>query len=454
MTRISRNIDMNQIANYDLKSPVTQAHCVALDSDDPLASARSLFKLPPAVIYLDGNSLGAMPTAAEERAREVVAQEWGHDLIRSWNSAGWKQLPNRLGDLIAPLIGAKDNEVVVVDGTSLNLYKVLHTAISISLENRPQARLVISERSNFPTDLYIAQSLCKQFDFELILVESGEIVDALSEDVAVLLVTHVNYRTGEMLDMKAVNDAAHDKGILTIWDLCHSAGAVPVDLHGSGADFAVGCSYKYLNGGPGAPAFVWVHPRYVSLHPQPLSAWHGHNAPFDFVTDYVPAHGIQRYQSGTQAIVSLSLLECGLQVFKSIEKFGGMPALRKKSLTLTDLFIQLVQQECGAFGLETITPMEHHRRGSQVSLVRTDASSLDSTYGVYGVIQALIARGVIGDFRAGEGLVGLQRDLMRFGFTPLYVGFEDTWNAVAHLRQVLESEEWKSPQFTQRNSVT
>lgn len=445
---------MNSFATRVLNGPITQAHCQALDASDPLAPLRHRFSLPPNVIYLDGNSLGAMPAAAVERAQTVVAQEWGNDLIRSWNSAGWKELPNRLGNLIAPLIGARENEVVAVDGTSINLYKVLSTALRISHEERPHARRIISERSNFPTDLYIAQSLCEQLDYELVLIEEEALPECLQDDVAVLLLTQVNYRTGAMLDMKSITSAAHAKGILTIWDLCHSAGAVNVDLHGSNADFAIGCSYKYFNGGPGAPAFVWVHPRHVNRYAQPLSAWHGHDAPFAFVTDYQPAPGIQRYQSGTQAVVSLSLLECGLQVFQEAQSLGGMVALRRKSLALTDLFIALVEQECAKFGLMLATPREHYRRGSQVSLMREYGAGLGDDSGAYAIIQALIARGVIGDFRAGGGKGSPHLDILRFGFTPLYVGFEDTWNAVKHLREVLEKEEWKNPEFNRRNSVT
>ncbi|THJ31681.1 kynureninase [Lampropedia aestuarii] len=428
--------------------------CRRMDAADVLAPLRQRFALPAGDIYLDGNSLGAQPVAAAQRAQEVVTQEWGKDLIRSWNSAGWVDMPLRLGNLIAPLIGAGENEVAVVDGTSLNLYKVLHTALRISAQDRPQARRIISERSNFPTDLYIAQSLCQQFGYELVLIEPEELPTCLQDDVAVLLLTHVNYRTGAMHDMQALTAAAHAKGILTIWDLCHSAGAVPVDLHGSDADFAIGCSYKYLNGGPGAPAFVWVHPRHVNRHAQPLSGWHGHDAPFAFVPGYEPAPNIARYQCGTQPVVSMALLECGLQVFAEAQALGGMAALRRKSLALTDLFIQLIEQECAGHGLGVATPREHAQRGSQVSLTREYGAGIDGDSGAYAIVQALIARGVIGDFRAGGGPGSRHLDILRFGFTPLYVGFEDVWHAVAHVRAVLQSQEWRKPEFNQRKSVT
>jgi kynureninase len=263
------------------------------------------------------------------------------------------------------------------------------------------------------------------------------------------MLTHVNYRTGAMHDMAAVTAAAHTAGALVVWDLAHSAGAVPVDLHAANADFAIGCGYKYLNGGPGAPAFVWVHPRHADRFWQPLSGWWGHSTPFAFTPDYKPATGINRYLCGTQPIVSLSLLECGLECFAAAQPLGGMAALRAKSLALTDLFIALVEQRCQGYGLGLATPREHALRGSQVCLTREFAA--DGS-GAFAIVQALIARGMIGDFRAGDGKQ--HKDILRFGFTPLYIGFVDVWNAVEHLRQVLESQEWKQPQFNQQHAVT
>jgi kynureninase len=427
----------------------TLQNCEDRDANDPLRPLRDLFTLPEGVIYLDGNSLGAMPKTAAARAAEVVTQEWGQGLIQSWNTAGWFSLPQRLGNRIAPLIGAGPDQTVVTDTTSINLYKVLSAALSIAKVDAPERRIVVSERSNFPTDLYIAEGLCKEQGFELRLVEPEEINAALSSDLAVLMLTHVNYRTGAMHHMAAVTAAAHAAGALMVWDLAHSAGAVPVDLLGAGADFAVGCSYKYLNGGPGAPAFLWVSPQHADRFWQPLSGWWGHAAPFAFTPDYQPAPGVARYLCGTQPMVSLSLLGCGLDGFEAAQAVGGMAALRAKSLALTDLFIQLVEERCSGFGLGLATPRDHAQRGSQVCLTREHAPEGS---GAYAIIQALIDRGVVGDFRAGDG--GKHKDILRFGFTPLYLGFADVWKAVEHLRQVLASGEWQRPAFNQKHAVT
>ena len=427
----------------------TLQDCQQRDAADPLTGLRGLFSIPAGVIYLDGNSLGVMPKAAAARAAEVITQEWGTDLIRAWNTAGWVHLPQRLGNLIAPLIGAGPNEVVVTDTTSINLYKVLSAALSIAAQDSPQRRVIVSERSNFPTDLYIAQSLCQERGYTLQLVEPEDIAAALTSELAVLMLTHVNYRTGAMHDMAALTAAAHAAGALVVWDLAHSAGAVPVDLGSADADFSIGCGYKYLNGGPGAPAFVWVNPKHTDRFWQPLTGWFGHAAPFQFTPDYKPASGIARYLCGTQPIVSMSLLECGLDGFQAAQALGGMAALRTKSLALTDLFIALVEQRCAGYGLGLATPRAHLQRGSQVCLTReyTPQGS-----GAFAIVQALIARGVIGDFRAGDGQQ--HKDILRFGFTPLYIGYCDVWNAVEQLRLVLESEEWKLPAFNQKHAVT
>jgi kynureninase len=422
---------------------MTLQDCRALDAHDPLRDLRDLFTIPDGVIYLDGNSLGVMPCAAPARVAQAVTEEWGQGLIRSWNEAGWFSLPQRLGDKIARLVGAKAGEVVATDSTSINLYKVLSAALHIAAQRDPRRKRIVSERSNFPTDLYIAQSLCKERGFELHLVEDERIEGSLGDDVAVLMLTHVNYRTGAMHDMKGVTAAAHRAGALTVWDLAHSAGAVPVDLHGAQADFAIGCGYKYLNGGPGAPAFAWVHPRHADSFEQPLSGWWGHAAPFEFTPEYRPAQGIARYLCGTQPILSMTALECGLDTLLAADAVGGMEALRTKSLALTDLFIRLVEERCAGHGLGLATPVEHQRRGSQVCLTRAE--------GAYAIVQALIARKVIGDFRAGDAK---HPDILRFGFTPLYIGFEETWQAVEHLRQVLETREWQRPEFNQKHAVT
>ncbi|MEX8191681.1 kynureninase [Comamonas guangdongensis] len=433
----------------------TLQDCLTLDAQDRLRPLRERFALPEGVIYLDGNSLGAQPKAAAARAAQVVTQEWGKDLITSWNKAGWITLPERLGNQFAPWIGAGAGELVFTDTTSINLYKVLTAAARIAREDAPDRKKLISERSNFPTDLYIAQSVCQEYGLELVLLEPEEIAGALQPDVAISMLTHVNYRTGAMHDMAAVTAAAHAQGILCVWDLCHSAGAVPVDLKGADADFAVGCSYKYLNGGPGSPAFVWAHPRLINRFWQPLSGWFGHAEPFKFVPDYHPAQGIQRYLCGTQPMVSMSVLQCGIDIYTEAEAFGGMAALRTKSLALTDLFIRLVEERCQGHGLGLATPREHAARGSQVCLTREEGLGVDGQgSGAYAIVQALIARGVIGDFRKGDGGTGRHKDILRFGFTPLYVGFADVWQAVEHLRQVLESGEWKKPEFNTINAVT
>ena len=435
----------------------TLQDCQALDAQDALRPLRDHFTLPDGMVYLDGNSLGAMPRATAARVADVVTREWGQDLIKSWNSAGWFALPQRMGNMIAPLVGAGQDEVVATDSTSVNLYKVLHAAINIakSKKSGTTPQILLSERANFPTDLYIAQGLCAAQGLTLKLVEADGIAAALADtsdgEVAVLMLTHVNYRTGAMHDMHAVTAAAHAAGALAVWDLAHSAGAVPVDLTGADADFAVGCGYKYLNGGPGAPAFVWVHPRHADQFSQPLSGWWGHAAPFAFTPEYRPAPGITRYLCGTQPLISLSALECGLDVFHAAEALGGMAALRTKSLALTDLFIALVEERCAGHGLALVTPRAHAERGSQVCLSREK--------GAYAIVQALIARNVVGDFRAGDppgqadGVVAMP-DILRFGFTPLYIGFEDVWNAVEQLRQVLVSGEWQEARFNQQHAVT
>jgi kynureninase len=424
----------------------TLRDCRARDAQDPLRELRDQFTLPEGVIYLDGNSLGVLPRTAAARVAEAVTREWGQGLIGSWNSAGWFDLPQRLGNKIAKLIGAEPGEAVATDSTSINLYKVLSAALNIAAQDAPGRKLLVSERSNFPTDLYIAEGLCRERGLQLLLVEPEEIAAALTADVAVLMLTHVNYRTGAMHDMQAVTAAAQARGILTVWDLAHSAGAVPVDLNSAKADFAVGCGYKYLNGGPGAPAFVWVSPRHADRFWQPLSGWWGHAAPFAFTPDYQPAPGITRYLCGTQPILSLAALDCGLDTVLAAQPLGGMAALRAKSLALSDLFIELVEARCAGHGLGLATPRAHAQRGSQVCLTRTE--------GAYAIVQALIARGVIGDFRAGDGAAGKHLDILRFGFTPLYIGFEDVWNAVEHLKQVLEPGEWKAARFNQKQAVT
>lgn len=404
----------------------TRNDCLALDATDPLAALREQFDLPQGVIYLDGNSLGARPKAALQRAQEVITKEWGTDLIRSWNQAGWFDLPSRLGNKLARLIGAKDDEVVITDSTSINLFKLLAAALHIQAGKAETAerKVIVTERDNFPTDIYMAEGLAKWLNrgYRLHLVDSPEeLASAVNADTAIVMLTHVNYRSGHLHDMQAVTAHAHAQGALIVWDLAHSAGAVPVDLNGANADFAVGCTYKYLNGGPGSPAFAWVAPRHQANFQQPLSGWWGHRAPFAMLPAYQPTQGIRRALCGTQPIVSLAMVESGLDVFAQT----SMEALRTKSLAQTDLFIALVQARCTDHPLDLVTPRAHKDRGSHVSFAHPHG---------YAVMQALIARGVIGDYR--EPLI------MRFGFTPLYTSFVDVWDAVATLKQILDDKDY------------
>lgn len=414
-----------------MSRPITLADCRAMDARDPLARLRDRFILPDGIIYLDGNSLGALPKETEARVRDVIARQWGGDLIKSWNTHDWIGLPRRVGAKIAKLVGARDHEIVVTDSTSLNVFKALYAALG----HRPRRRVILSDDGNFPTDLYMAQGLAELLDdkHELVIAPSSEIAQSLSDDVAVLMLTEVDYRTGRRHDMRALTEAAHEAGALVLWDLAHSAGAFPVDLNGCDADFAVGCGYKYLNGGPGAPAFIFVAERWQDSATQPLFGWMGHDAPFAFDLDYRPRAGIDRFLVGTPPILSLAALECGLDQFAGID----MAAVQHKSAALGDLFIALVEQELVGYGLTLAAPRDGTRRGSQVSFRHPEG---------YPIMQALIARGVIGDFRAP--------DILRFGFTPLYVRFEDVWTAVGHLRAVMEEQAWQRPEFRRRAAVT
>jgi kynureninase len=451
---------------------ISRDTCAARDVSDRLAPLRALFAMErvdrQGVIYLDGNSLGVLPAATPARLAEVAESEWGEGLIRSWNEAGlpraksaesrgWITLSQRIGDKIARLIGAGPGEVMVGDSTSVNLFKVLSAAVAMNDPPKPLAKAdrigkadrmatagrirIVSERTNFPTDLYIADTLARDKGYELTLVDQPAIASHLDNRTAILMLTHVNYRTGFMHDMAALTARAHEAGVLVIWDLAHSAGAMPVDV--ASADFAVGCGYKYLNGGPGAPAFAWVHPTHTAWMDrkgwrQPLSGWLGHAAPFAFSSEYEPAKGISRFVCGTPPVLSLAALECGVDTVLAAEDAGGLEAIREKSVALTDLFIRLVETRCAAHDLTLISPPNAGERGSQVSLAHP-------THG-YEIMQALVARGVIGDFRAP--------DILRFGFTPLYTRFVDVWDAVDRLRGVLESGEWREPRFAVRAAVT
>ena len=430
----------------------SRADCLALDAADPLRTLKQQFDLPAGVIYLDGNSLGALPRTTAARVQQVIATEWGRDLITSWNSAEWISLPEAVGDKIARLVGAGPNELVVADSTSVNLYKVLAAALRITRADAPTRTRVVSERSNFPTDVYIAHSVVQQFGMTLHLVDRPEdIAAALNSDVAVLLLTEVNYRTGYKHAMRELTTAAHTAGALVVWDLAHSAGALPVDLNGANADFAVGCGYKFLNGGPGAPAFVWVHPRLVTRCEQPLVGWMGHSMPFQFTPGYEPAADIRRFLCGTPAVLAMAALECGVDTLLAAEPFGGMAAIRAKSEALTELFIELVEARCGEQGVRLASPRNAAQRGSQVCL-RLDAPLEQAGYAV---MRALIARGVIGDFRAGDtARLAEVPHIMRFGFTPLYLGFADVFDAVEQLSAVLRTEEWQHVVYVTPGAVT
>lgn len=409
--------------------------CLSLDQQDALAPLRDRFELEDGLIYLDGNSLGARPGAATEVARRVVEDEWGQGLIRSWNEADWINLPQRLGARLAPLIGARDNEVIIADSTSVNLFKLAAAALRIQQQERPERRVILSEPGNFPTDLYMLQGLG---DFmagapELVTEPADTLLERLDDSVALLVLTQVHYKSGRIHDMAALTRRAHEVGALVLWDLSHSAGALDVDLNGCDADFAIGCGYKYLNGGPGAPAFMFVAERHLSRVRQPLSGWFGHQSPFTMEDDYRPAPDSRRLLTGTTSVLATSLLEAGLATFDGTT----MGALRAKSQQLTELFIELVEHRCAGHGLRLVSPRDPDRRGSQVAFAHPEG---------YSIVQALIADKVIGDFRAP--------DILRFGFAPLYIRFVDVWDAVDRLKTVLDEQRWQQPQFQARSAVT
>lgn len=409
---------------------ITRTDAARLDAADPLAPFRDRFALPDGLVYLDGNSLGALPKDVAARVADAVSREWGDGLVRSWNDAGWIDLPRRVGDRIARLVGAGPGEVVCTDSTSVNVFKVLSAALAL----RPGRSTILSEEGNFPTDLYVAAGLARLLDrgHRLRLVPKGEVLSCLDADTAVLLLTHVDYRSGERHDMPDVTRAAHEVGALVVWDLAHTAGAMPVDLTAAGADFAVGCGYKYLCGGPGAPAFLYVAPRHQEAFVQPLSGWLGHAAPFAFEPGYRPAPGVSRALCGTPPILSMTALDAALDVLLEAD----LALVREKSERLTSFFVDAVGQECGA-SLSLVSPRDASRRGSQVSFAHPDG---------YAVMRALVARGVVGDFRAP--------DVLRFGFAPLYVRFVDAWDAARALAEVLSSHAHERPEFRRREAVT
>ena len=406
--------------------------CEQLDAADSLAPFRDKFVLPESVIYLDGNSLGALPKCTAQRVAQTVQAEWGNGLIRSWNAAGWMDAPQRIGDKIARLVGADAGEVIVADSTSVNLFKVLSAALHLNKNTKTK---IVSEQENFPTDLYMAQGLITQLgnSHHLHLTNHELLPDAINDDTALVMLTHINYRTGRMHDMRAITTKAHAHGAMVIWDLAHSAGALPVALNNCAADFAVGCGYKYLNGGPGAPAFVFVAKRHQEKLQQPLTGWMGHAQPFAFDAQFAPAAGIERMLCGSPAMLSMTALECGIDLWLEAD----LQVVRRKSLALSDLFMALVAERCAGFDLTLVTPRDHTERGSQVSYTHAQG---------FAIMQALIAEGVIGDFRAP--------DILRFGFTPLYVRFVDVWDAVDRLCHILHTQAWQNPAFQKRGKVT
>ena len=404
---------------------MTRDDALARDADDGLAFARARFALPPRLIYLDGNSLGALPRRTPQRVADTVAKEWGEGLIGSWNDAGWIDAPARLGAKIARLIGAAGDEVIVCDSTSVNVFKLAAAALAL----RPGRRTIVTEAGNFPTDLYMLQGLSGLTGCEVRAVAREDIGAALGDDTALLWLTHTHYKTGAVFDMAGLSAAAHAAGALAGWDLSHSAGALAVDLNEADADLAVGCGYKYLNGGPGAPAYAFVARRHHETLSQPLTGWMGHAAPFDFGDDYRPGTGMQRLLAGTPPVIGMAALASGIATFDGID----IDRAAAKSRALGDLFLDLAAERCP----ETAIACPREYRGAQVSLSHPEA---------YAIMQALIARGVVGDFRAP--------DVLRFGFPALYVRFVDIWDAVEALAGVLASAEWRDPELRQRRAVT
>jgi kynureninase len=408
----------------------TRDHLLQLDATDPLAAKRAAFVLPADTIYLDGNSLGAMPRAAAERVRRTLDHDWSQALVRSWNAAGWVDLPLKVGDKIGHLIGARAGETLASDSTSVNIFKLLSLAVKL----RPDRKVILSDRENFPTDLYMAEGLSALLGngLELRAVAPGEVEAAIDDSVAVVSLSHVNYRNGTLYDMAAITRRAHNAGALMLWDLAHSAGALPIELAACDVDLAVGCGYKYFNGGPGAPAFLYVAERLHAQAATPLTGWFGHEKPFEFNPRYAAAEGIAKMQVGTPAIISMSCLDAALDVWADV----SMSDVRAKSIRQCEAFVELVEQWMpGVF--ELTSPRDSAKRGSQVCLRHAEA---------WPMMQALIARGVIGDVRAP--------DILRFGFTPLYVSYADVWDAANILRDIIESGVWKQPHYQARAKVT
>jgi kynureninase len=399
-----------------------------LDAADPLAFARERFSVPDGLTYLDGNSLGALPVATPARVEELIRREWGDDLISSWNKHGWIDAPMRVAAKLAPIVGAKPNELLIADSTSVCLFKLLAAAVRA----RPGRRVVLTQEGNFPTDTYVAEGLAEMLGMELRRIPPDEIIAAIDENTAVVTVTHVDYRSGARFDMGALNQAARAAGALVVWDLSHSAGAIRLNLNGTGCELAVGCGYKYLNGGPGAPAFVYVSEKAQSDVRPPLQGWMGHAQPFAFDERYAAGAGIMPFLTGTPSVIAVAALDAGLDTFDGI----AMADVETKSHALLKLFIDEVEARCGD-EVRLFGPRDLAERGSHVCFAHPQG---------YAVMQALIARGIVGDFRAP--------DLMRFGFTPLYTRYEDAWRAADGLADILAKREWDQPRFLERKKVT
>ena len=407
-----------------------RAACVARDAADPLRRFRDLFHIPAGLIYLDGNSLGMMPKAAPARLDGVITGEWADGLIRSWTDAGWWDQPRTVGAKLARLIGADADEVVATDTTSVNLFKLLVAAVKL----RPGRRVILTDPDNFPTDIYIAQGIAAMLgDVTVKVVPLADIQAAIDDTVAVVTLSHVDYKTSVINDMAVLTARAHAAGALALWDLSHSAGAIEVDLHAARADFAVGCGYKYLNGGPGAPAYLYIRRDLQAAAQPPIAGWWGHSEPFAFATDYRPATGISRFLCGTQSPLAMAALDTALDIWSEVD----MTALRAKAIGLTDLFINLVETNCAAHGLRLAVPRDAARRASHVSFHHPEG---------YAAMRAMRARGVIGDFRSP--------DVMRFGFTPLYTSYADVFDAAAHMAEVFETRSYEQAEFRQREKVT
>lgn len=413
---------------------IQQSHSIAedLDKNDPLATARDMFFLPEGLIYLDGNSLGPAPKSVFADIEKTARQEWSQDLISSWNSAGWFELPSKAGAIIAGIIGAQNDEVVACDTTSINVFKAVHAGLSL----RPERNTIVAESGSFPTDLYMVEGVAKTAQSKSIRLEGVDgatIEELIDEDTAVVLLNHVDYRTGKIRDVGALTRLAHEKGAIIIFDLCHSAGIMPVEVNRYEVDLAIGCTYKYLNGGPGSPAFIYCANKHLQNVQQPLSGWWGHSAPFAFDQNYNPDPGIKKFLCGTQPILSFGAMIAGLEIAAQFD----IHTTREKSMALTRLFLDEVMKFAEEFGVGLASPREADKRGSQVSLTHEHG---------YEIIQALIERGVVGDFRTPN--------IMRFGFAPLYISYKNVVDAAGILREILVNETWREPRFALRSAVT